>query len=384
MARSGLFRVKTIFILALVLAAAAGIYYWQSRAGASAKPKFKTERVDRGSIEQAISANGALTPVVLVNVGTQVSGTVKNLHADFNQRVTAGQILAELDPALFQAQLAQNQATLLNAQAALKFALAKEQRSRTLLEKGFISPTQMDEAVQALEAARAQVATAEALLQRDRTNLRYTVIRSPISGVVVARNVDLGQTVAASFQTPTLFQIAKDLREMQIDTSIAEADVGSIKVGQPVAFTVDAFLDQPFAGRVKQIRLNPTIQQNVVTYNVVVAVDNAEGRLLPGMTAHVQITVNRRDDAVRIPNAALRFKPAQADEKEKAPRRNGPTVYRQSGEQLVPLKVRTGISDNFYTELLSGDLKPGDALVTKALTKDQEKNSSSGFRMRMF
>jgi len=147
---------------------------------------------------------------------------------------------------------------------------------------------------------------------------------------------------------------------------------------------VDAFQDQPFAGRVKQIRLNPTIQQNVVTYNVVVAVDNAQGRLLPGMTAHVHITVNRRDDVVRIPNAALRFKPAQADEKEKAPGKNGPTVYRQSGDQPVALKVRTGISDNFYTEMLSGDLKPGDALVTRALTRDQEKNSASGFRMRMF
>ena len=224
------------------------------------KNRYKTQAVDQGDIRQIITANGTLNPVVLVNVGTQVSGTVKALHADFNERVTPGQVLVELDPPLFRAALAQSQANLLNAQANLTLAKAKEARARDLLAKNFISQTAMDEAAQAYEGAQAQVAQARAQVERDSTNLRYSVIRSPISGVVVARNVDVGQTVAASFQTPTLFQIAKDLRDMQIDSSVSEADVGAIEVGDKVKFTVDAFPERDFVGKVRQIRLNPTVQ----------------------------------------------------------------------------------------------------------------------------
>jgi len=374
-----------------VLALAVGAWYLYGvlSPGEDVKNRYKTQAVDQGDIRQVITANGTLNPVVLVNVGTQVSGTVKALHADFNQRVTPGQVLAELDPALFRAALAQSQANQLNAQASLTLARAKEARARDLLAKNFISQTAMDEAAQALEAAQAQVAQARAQVERDSTNLRYSVIRSPISGVVVARNVDVGQTVAASFQTPTLFQIAKDLRDMQIDSSVSEADVGAIEVGDKVKFSVDAFPERDFVGKVRQIRLNPTVQQNVVTYNVVVAVDNEDGKLMPGMTAHVKILVAERKDVLRIPNAALRFKPASGEEaSEKKPRAkkngDGPTVYRLGADnQPAPVKLKLGISDGTYSEVLEGELKIGDALVVKDTAANKETKKSI-FRFRMF
>lgn len=377
------------WMIVVVLALAAGAWFFFGRSTAeNDKNRYKTQVVDMGDIRQIITANGTLNPVVLVNVGTQVSGTVKALHADFNERVTPGQILAELDPALFRAALAQSQANLLNAQASRTLAKSKEARARDLLAKNFISQTAMDEATQALDAANAQVAQAKAQVERDSTNLRYSVIRSPISGVVVARNVDVGQTVAASFQTPTLFQIAKDLRDMQIDSSVSEADVGAIAVGDKVKFTVDAFAEREFIGKVRQIRLNPTIQQNVVTYNVVVAVDNEDGKLMPGMTAHVQILVAERKDVLRIPNAALRFKPTNSEEEtDKKPRgkkrADSPTVYRLgANNQPMPVKLTLGISDGSYSEVLAGEVKSGDALVLKdTVVKKDIKKSSFMFRM---
>ncbi len=256
-----------------------------------------------------MSANGTLNPVVLVNVGTQVSGTVKKLHVDFNDRVKAGQILLELDPALLVAQVGQDEANLNSAKASLELAELNETRAHTLWQQDSIAKQEVDTAVQVRKSAQAQVAQASAQLAKDRTNLGYSVIRSPVAGVVVNRAVDLGQTVAASFQTPTLFQIAQDLRKMQIDSSFAEADIGNIRVGQPVQFTVDAFPERTFSATVRQVRLNPTTQQNVVTYDVVVAVDNPDQILMPGMTAYVNVIVSQRKSALLVPNAALRFKP---------------------------------------------------------------------------
>lgn len=382
MANSFLTRRKIIALLLLAILAGAG-YFW-TKEKANPQDRYKTQEVDRGDIIQGISANGALSPVVLVNVGTQVSGTVIKLHADFNDHVQSGQILVELDPSLFQAQVAQDQASLMNALSNLKLAKIKEQRSRSLFEKNFVSATDVDQSQQTLEAAQAQVAMAQAQLERNRTNLRYTIIRSPISGVVVARNVDLGQTVAASFQTPTLFQIAQDLRQMQIDTSIAEADVGAINIGQSVKFTVDAFPEQHFSGTVKQIRLNPAIQQNVVTYNVVVLVDNADGKLLPGMTAHVQININQRTDVLRIPNAALRYKPNSNDEpKTSRKKQRGATVYLVGDDgNPRPVTLKTGITDNTLTEVVSGEIKAGDKLVIRELASDKKKEGN--FKLRAF
>ncbi|MBU1692055.1 MAG: efflux RND transporter periplasmic adaptor subunit [Gammaproteobacteria bacterium] len=376
-----------LVILALI-AAAGGAYYWQNQNANSSQEKYKTQVVDRGDIVQSISANGTLSPVVLVNVGTQVSGTVKKLNADFNSRVNEGQILVELDPALFDAQLRQDQANIANAEANLVLMRAKEERARLLQQKGFISQDAVDQARQQLDSALAQLKLAQAQLTRSRTNLNYSVIRSPISGVVVARTIDVGQTVAASFQTPTLFQIAGDLKQMQIETSVAEADIGNLNIGLEVRFTVDAFADRQFAGKVKQIRLNPTVQQNVVTYNVVVAVDNPDEVLLPGMTAHVQIIVSRHENVLRVSNAALRFKPLKEEGDEaagknnkKAKGRGGATVYRLDQGKPKPVKIKAGISDGSYTEVLGNEIIAGDLLVTRELGARKEKEGSFRFRM---
>lgn len=377
-----------LVILALIVAAG-GAYYWKTQSANPSQEKYKTQAVDRGDIVQSISANGTLSPVVLVNVGTQVSGTVKKLNADFNSRVKEGQILAELDPALFEAQLRQDQANVANAEASLTLARAKEVRARALQQKGFISQDGVDQARQQLASGLAQLKLTQAQLARSRTNLNYSVIRSPISGVVVARSIDVGQTVAASFQTPTLFQIAGDLKKMQIETSVAEADIGNLKIGLAVRFTVDAFSDLQFEGHVKQVRLNPTVQQNVVTYNVVVAVDNPDEVLLPGMTAHVQIVVTRHENVLRVPNAALRFKPLKEESgaavgknnnrKEKG--RGGATVYRLDQGEPKPVRIKAGISDGTYTEVLGDELKPGELLVVREV--DAKKGKGSGFGLRM-
>ena len=305
---------KKIVLGSIFLAVLAGLLYWwgSSRAAQDPAQRYRTVAVERGSVVQSVSANGTLNPVVLVSVGTQVSGTVKKLYVDFNDQVKAGQPLLELDDALVAASERQSAANVINAQASLDLAQANETRMRALLAQEYVSRQEYDQAAQALKSARAQLAQAQAANARDRANLGYTTIRSPVDGVVIDRVVDLGQTVAASFQTPTLIKIAQDLTEMRIDTSFAEADLGNIREGLPARFTVDAFPDRQFEGVVQQIRLNPTTQQNVVTYNVRISVANPEHILLPGMTAYVTIGVQSRDDVLLVPNAALRFKPAEA------------------------------------------------------------------------
>lgn len=378
------FRRIRLFIILATLLLSGWIWYWQSGSD-SQQGRYKTQTIDRGDILQSISANGTLNPVVLVNVGTQVSGTVYRLHADFNDRVKAGDMLAELDPALFQAQLRQSEANVANDHVALKLAQRRMARNRALVEKGFISGDALDAVEQQLEVARAQLAVDNAQLARDRTNLNYSVIRSPISGIVIARNVDVGQTVAASFQTPTLFQIANDLRQMQIDTSVAEADIGQLHLHQVVHFTVDAFQEREFAGVVKQLRLNPTIQQNVVSYNVVVAVANDDETLLPGMTANVRFTVEQKQNVLRVPNAALRYKPAETDvdpTSASKPIEGKRLLYRLEGSHRVPVYVKTGIADNNFTEIVEGDIKEGDELIIREMG-DKDK-SGSKFRFRMF
>ena len=377
------------FLIALTLAAGVAAYaYWPHDKSQPAE-RYRTQTVDRGDIVQIITANGTLNPVVLVNVGTQVSGTVRKIHADFNDRVKDDQVLAELDPALFQAQVKQSETNVLAAQAALDLARIKIDRVVALQRKNLVAREELDIARQQVDAATAQLKLAEAQLERDRINLRNSVIRSPISGVVVARSVDVGQTVAANFQTTTLFQIAQDLREMQINTSIAEADVGVLQPGMAVRFTVDAYSEQRFQGRIRQIRLNPTTQQNVVTYNVVVDVDNADGRLLPGMTAYVSITAGERKDVLRVPNAALSFQPRRADEEERGPRppareRKLQVYLLDADGKLRTAAVETGLTDNALTEIVSGDLKAGDRVVTHEIrSKSEASSSGSGFRMRM-
>jgi HlyD family secretion protein len=308
---------KTRVIVAVVAVLLIVTVFVACRGKGDDAQRYNTQAIDRGDITQTVSANGTLNPVTLVSVGTQVSGTVKKLYADYNDRVQQGEVLVMLDDALLKAQLTQDTANLAAAENALKVANSNRQRVRDLNKEGFVSQQELDTAEQASQDAIAKVTQLRASVDKDHANIGYSIIRSPVSGVVVSRSVDEGQTVAASFNTPELFKIAKDLREMQIDAYFAEADIGQIKVGQSVKFRVDAFTGQRFTGNVKQIRLNPKTDSNVVTYDVVISVANPDEKLLPGMTAYVDIGVQRRKNVLRVPNAALRFKPTNDADVEK-------------------------------------------------------------------
>lgn len=387
-----------LFVVVLLVGASSAIWLWKSNSEMPAEQRYRTRAVERGTLVQSVSANGTLNPVVLVTVGSQISARVTKLYADFNQRVKAGQVLAELDPALLIATERQTLANLASARASLRLARANEERFRQLFAQEYISRQEMDQAVQAREAAEAQVQVYEAQHSRDRANLHYTVIRSPVSGVVVDRQVDVGQTVAASLQAPVLFKIAQDLKQMQINSAVAEADVGAIRIDQEVDFRVDAFSDREFKGRVKQIRLNPTITSNVVTYNVVVSVDNPDEILLPGMTAYITITTQTKPDVLMAPNAALRFRPAGKAESPRMSsgptanatagtrkREAGPQVHVLRGGKIEAIAVQTGITNGRVTEITGGDLREGDTAVVEDLSATaRPQTAPSGRRTRLF
>lgn len=383
-----LLRKPLALALTTVVLIGGGLLVWGYAAGNNPAERYKLQTIETGPLTQSVSANGTLNPVILVNVGTQVSGTVKLLHVDFNAKVAKGQALAELDNTVLAAQARQSAANLQSALASLDLASANEARMTALFAKEYVSKQEHDQALQARKTAAAAVDLARAQSDKDQANLSYTVIRSPVSGVVVARSVDVGQTVAASFQTPTLFQIAQDLAQMQIDTSFPEADIGNIKVGMDTRFTVDAFPGRSFTGKVRQIRFNPTTQQNVVTYNVVVAVDNPDQALMPGMTAYVNIGVATRKDVLTVPNAALRFKPSDATAKpegksgKKKKEADAGTVYVLRDNQVQPVAVTLGISDNRSTEVVAGELKAGEQVIVGAATVAAPgKTSTVGMRM---
>ena len=392
-----------LFILLAIAVIGGAIYAYTQGTTPTLEERYRLQAVEQGELIQTVSANGTLNPVVLVNVGTQVSGTVTKLYVDFNDKVEKGQPLLELDRSLLAAQARQSAANIGNISATLELARANEARMKELFAEEYVSRQELEQAVQARKSAEAQLAQARAAADKDQVNLNYTTIRSPVSGIVVDRVVDLGQTVAASLQTPTLIKIAQDLSEMRIDSSFAEADIGKIKPGQKVRFTVDAFPNRTFTGEVQQIRLNPTTTQNVVTYNVRVSLQNPDEILLPGMTAYVNIAVDKRDDVLMVPNAALRFKPADSEggstEKTKDKsgsgdkKRNGEgkgkkrdtssgTVYVIDGKQLKPVVVQLGITDNRNTEVLGGELKAGDKVIVGETTATvSSKPSSVGMRL---
>ncbi len=326
---------------------------------------FRTEKISKGDIVETVTASGNVNAVTTVLVGTQVSGTIKSIYADFNSPVKKGQLIAQIDPAIFEAQVEQARANLLSAKANLEKAEASfidakrtMERNKVLFSKDLIARSEVDTAETNYEtskaqvnASKAQIAQSEASLKAAETNLRYTRIISPVNGIVVSRNVDVGQTVAASFQTPTLFTIAQDLTKMQIDTNVAEADIGRVRQGQDVEFNVDAYLGIIFKGRVSQVRNAPITVQNVVTYDVVIAIDNREGLLRPDMTTNTTITVAKREQVLAIPNQAVRREDGDR------------VVFVQEGDRLVRRPVKTGWKDKTYTEVLSG-LKDGDRVVT--------------------
>jgi len=353
---------------------------------------FKLEKVTRGEIISSVTATGTVNAVTTVLVGTQVSGTIKTLFVDFNSAVKKNQLIAQIDPATFEAQVEQAKANLFSAKANLVKSEATVvdakrtmERNRELVSKNLIAQSDFDtaetnyETAQAsVSAAKAQIAQTEAALKSAEINLQYTRIISPVDGVVISRSVDVGQTVAASFQTPTLFTIAQDLTKMQIDTNVDEADIGKIRVGQNVDFTVDAYPEITFKGTVWQIRNAPIIVQNVVTYDVVIKVDNPELKLKPGMTANVSIITSFKKDILKIPNASLRFMPPE-EEKITIDKKGTGIWIIQKGE-LKRIPIVTGISDGNYTELVSGALKEGQEVIIESLTNKKEQPAPHGPR----
>jgi HlyD family secretion protein len=363
------FKPWMLMAAALVLALfAAGILLWMPQPAEAPKAtddRFLTQAVDRGDVARVVRASGALSPVNLVQVGSQVSGTIKRLHVDYNSPVKAGQLLAELDATLLEAELAQANAQLRSAQANLAAAQIKFTRTQQLAKEGFYSGAELDNALSAMNVARAQMQQQQAAVARAKTNIGFAQIRSPVNGTVVSKEISVGQTVAATLQTPVLFKIAQDLREVQIETNVSEADIGLLREGQEVSFTVDAFPDRFYKGVVQQIRNNHTLQQNVVTYTAVVRSMNEDLSLRPGMTAYVAVTVARRAGVLRLSNAALRYEPAKNTTSTSATAQSTQrVVWRPDASgQLQAVAVTLGLSDGRYTELLSGDLRGGDPLV---------------------
>jgi HlyD family secretion protein len=367
--------------LIIAMGLSAGAYY---RGRESAVPTVAAEPVSRGSVVSAVAATATLEAVTTVQVGSQVSGSIRSLSADFNSIVRKGQELARLDPSLFESAIEQARASLVRAEAdrdRLKVTLAdatvKLQRARELGERQLIPATEVDAAdvnerlaAAQVRSADAQVAQARAALSQARVNLAKTVITSPIDGIVIARNVDVGQTVAASLQAPTLFIIAADLREMQLKANIDEADLGQVASGQAVTFTVDAYPSETFRGTVEQVRLNPVIDQNVVTYAAIIGAPNPELKLKPGMTANISIEIARGDSVLRVPSAALRFKPSDevlAALGAGSERPKGAGVWTLVDGRLTPVSVSTGVTDGTYTEVAGGALEEGTRVVTRVV-----------------
>jgi len=396
--------VKKLVIIIIVVALLAAVYFLFSRANNKGPEiSYVTVPVERGALKAEVTCTGTLKPLVEVLVGSQVSGTIKELYADFESPVKKNQLVALIDPDLFEAKVGQAKADLLAAQAALEKSIvtsADEQRTlkrkETLLEKNSISQSEFDTVKTKADAAEAQVAVdrarvvqMEAKLREAELQLTYTRIIAPVDGVVTARNMDVGQTVAASFQAPVIFKLAEDLRHMQVHTNVDEADVGRVQVGQKAVFTVPAFPEDSFTASVGQIRNDPKIEQNVVTYNVVLDVENNDLKLRPGMTANVNILLEEATDTLMVPEQTFRFTPGTGKRggEEAA---NLPAL--QPGQKVVwkleadnrikPVVVKTGIVGMQNVQITSDQLKAGDRIVVDAVMKDKTKAASSRMRIR--
>ena len=372
---------KGLLGIAVLVAITAGVTLFR---GGEKAAEYRTAKVEQGEITTSVSATGKVDAVVTVEVGSQVSGRVQKLFADFNSRVEKGQVVAQIDPSLFEAQVEQARAKLANdeantekARVLLADAKRALKRMETLFARDFVSESEKeaaqsahDSAVANLKAAETQIAQDRASLKLSEANLRYATILSPVDGIVISRNVSVGQTVAASLQAPTLFTIAQDLTEMKVDTSVDEADIGRVAIGQEAEFTVDAYPDTPFRGTVQDIYNQPVVLQNVVTYAAIIRVKNPELKLRPGMTANVTIRVAHKENVLKLPNAALRYRPeGESGRSVQVKKGGGRTtdvwVLREGKELAVP--VTLGLSDGSFTEVLSGDLKLGDRVITERL-----------------
>jgi len=445
---------KKIIISAAILVIIAGVVLVLSLFSRNKNDisKYEKKAIDKGNIEALVITTGSLNPVTTVDVGSQVSGRIDKLYVDYNSQVKEGQIIAELDQSQFITRVKQNEANYQSAEASLEKAKItlentkkKYDRALNLFEKDLISfeeketiETQYYSARADIQSSEARLEQAESQLDSSKVDLTYTIIRSPIEGIVINRRVNIGQTVAASFQAPVLFQIANDLSKMQVECSVDEADIGKVKEGQKVRFTVDAFPDENFTGKVSQVRYSPEIVQNVVTYTTIVEVDNPEMKLRPGMTATASVVTGEAKNVLRVPNSALRFNPSLSPEEmqelmasmmqEMRERRGGSSrpegsrpegdAHRQaaqrpeSGQHASGMRgfsmqgarmrqfarvwmedenrklkmafVRTGVTDNSYTEVVSGNLKEGQLVITGETSKQEDRSSSSRRMFRMF
>jgi HlyD family secretion protein len=416
---------KLILVVGAAGAILLGLGYWGLRDGAKENP-YITAAVQKGELTQVVTATGTLQAVVTVQVGSQVSGTIAKLSADFNSKVKQGQVVAQLDQDKFKASVEQGKANVVSSQAntakakvAVEDAKRTLERNRELRRRELVAQSDLDAAQTAYESAvaqlkvnEAQVELAKAALEQAQVDLNHTIITSPVDGIVVSRNVDVGQTVAASLQAPVLFLIANDLSKMQVDTNVSEGDVGNVWVDQDAEFTVDAYPTRRFQGKVLQVRNAPIMVQNVVTYDAVVGIDNKDLLLKPGMTANVQFFVNRKEAVLKIPNAALRFRPPEdkpqpqqsGEGQENAQRpsdansggsagarggdranrgggqgqrgggrgREG-TVYVLRGQKATPARIRLGITDGTSTEVAAGDIKEGEPIVVAMSSAAQAK-----------
>jgi HlyD family secretion protein len=380
----------------VVLAGAAGFY---SLGSGETEVKWRTAAIERGDLRQRINATGTLSALVQVNVGTQVSGTISALFVDYNSKVAKGQPIAQIEPTLFQAALEDALANVAKAGTAVGDAKRQYTRAQRLHEQKLIADQDLETAQVVAEKAEGDLLSARAALSKARANLGYCTIKAPVSGVVVSRAVDVGQTVAASFNTPTLFVIAQDLTKMKMLAAIDEADIGQVQPEQKGQFTVDSFPDEQFKGTVSQVRLEPVVSQNVVTYNVQIDVDNADLRLRPGMTASVSILTKRADGALKVPSAALRFNPmAFLPAKEKPGDQNGkPTggrpsmkgtvsrreerVWTLEGKKPVAIPVTVGITDGQFTEVTGERLNEG-LQVLVGVEEAKTANSNGATRLR--
>ncbi|HMZ03922.1 MAG TPA: efflux RND transporter periplasmic adaptor subunit [bacterium] len=364
---------KKIWIIGGIAVLVAVILGWIVWGGSTAAGGYKTEAVTRGDISVVITATGKVNPVTRVQVGTQITGTISRIFADFNQKVRKGQEIAEIDPTFLKAQLLEAEANAEKAKAQVEQSKKTLDRATELFDRKLISQSEKDEALTNYNLAGAQYKQAMAAYNRAEVSLRYTSIVSPIDGVVISRNVDVGQTVAASLQAPILFVIANDLSKIQVEATIDEVDIGKVKVNQEVSFYVDAYPDEKFKGRVAQVRLQPITTQNLVSYEVIIEVENRDNKLLPGMTANLSIIVDTKKDVIKVPNMALRFQPALTQEQfkkysamygDKFDLKNSAMVWTLQSGELAPIIVDPGLTDGQYTEIRSDQLTIEQILVT--------------------
>ena len=386
--------------LGIVLVIGGAVAAWfLTRPAPEPKKRFESIAASRGSITAKVTATGTVSPLVTVSVGTQVSGRIQQLFVDFNSTVHKGDVVAKIDPLLFQASVDQTRANEFAARANVAKAQAQERdaarqaaRAKELVKGKYVAQADVDTAQANAEVARSQIGAAKGALEQARAarrqaevNLAYTTILSPIDGTVISRTVDVGQTVASALQAPTLFTIAEDLRKMQVHCNVAEGDVGRLQPGMAASFTVDAYPSEKFPGVIHEVRNSPQTVQNVVTYDAVIDVENPDQKLKPGMTANVTVVVAEKTDILRVPNSALRFKPpvefpwTPKGEAKNGKKADSRLLYVLRDEEPVPVRIRIGITDNQFTEVAEGELKDGEALVTEWLD-EPKKDKNAMFR----